>query len=367
MTTTNNNFIQDNIDFILSHFEHQHELFPRMIMTSKTGGQVKIEYESDIQKSKDKIFGYFKQASFIDCKINAFPFNTLHSIDIEVKNKTTASFIMIDLDLKDFKGNREKLDKRLKKTLDNLSHNLHNQAYPTVLWTGNGYHVYQPIEGIVFEKEKAFYDFLPYVDGNDLTTEFLRFAEKFFTGGKADPHHRPSIKSCLIRIPGTLNSKNGHAVELIQKWNGKKPAIQWVIRDFREYLIQKRIDKIKEKRKKSISKRRIQYQERQSNKIKWIERLLQTPIEDYRKQCLWRILCPYLINIRKVTNQEAFTILNEWLNKCDELRHLDFKVTKTIEEDLENVKGYLPPAKDKLKNQYKEIYHMLKTKSVLVD
>src|SRR4051794_20389872 len=121
MSDINGKFIRENIDFILSHFENQHELFPRTIMTSKTGGQVKIEYESDVQKSKNKIFEYFKQADFSDCKINAFPYNTEHDLDLEVKNKTTASFIIIDLDLKDFENNKEKLDKQLKKTLKNMS------------------------------------------------------------------------------------------------------------------------------------------------------------------------------------------------------------------------------------------------------
>ena len=35
---------------------------------------------------------------------------------------------------------------------------------------------------------------------------------------------------------------------------------------------------------------------------KWIEKLLQTPIEDYRKIVLWKILCPYLVNIHKVVS-----------------------------------------------------------------
>ena len=33
--------------------------------------------------------------------------------------------------------------------------------------------------------------------------------------------------------------------------------------------------------------------------ISWIEILLQTPIEDYRKNAIGLILAPYLINIRK--------------------------------------------------------------------
>ena len=86
---------------------------------------------------------------------------------------------MIDLDLKDIENkNKEKLDKHLYETLKNLFIKFNEESYPTVLWTGNGYHIYQPIKGMVFEKYKIFYDFLPYVDNKNLTTEFLRFAEK---------------------------------------------------------------------------------------------------------------------------------------------------------------------------------------------
>ncbi len=226
-------------------------------MTAKTAGQIKIEYESNVQNSKDKIFKCFKDSGFIDCKINAFPFNTEHSgVDFEVKNKTAATFIIIDLDLKDFENkSKERLDKQLKKTLDKLSLKFKGDAYPTVLWTGNGYHVYQPIDGIVFEEHKIFYDFLPYVDNRNLTTEFLRFSEKFFTNGKSDSNHLPSIRSCLVRVPGTINSKNGGGkqVRIIQKWNGKRPAIQLITTDFRDHLIQRRIDKIKEKGKRKVS------------------------------------------------------------------------------------------------------------------
>ena len=103
--------IKHNIEFILSHFQGQHKLFPRTIMTARTKGQKVIEYHTDEQKSKDTIFDYFKLAKFMDCKINAFPYNTAHSIDFDVKNKTAATFIMIDLDLNDFQNNKQKLDK----------------------------------------------------------------------------------------------------------------------------------------------------------------------------------------------------------------------------------------------------------------
>jgi len=372
-TTTNSviideETIRENINFILSHFENQHELFPRTIMTLKTRGQRKIEYESDIQKSKEKIFEYFKKSDFIDCKINAFPFNTEHTIvDFQVKNRTAASFIMIDLDLKDIENkNKEKLDKHLDETLKNLCIKFNEESYPTVLWTGNGYHIYQPIKGIVFEKYKIFYDFLPYVDNKNLTTEFLRFAKKVFTNGKDDPKHLPSIKSCLVRVPGTLNSKNNQKVRIIQKWDGKSPGIQWITSDFNDYLIKKKIDKVS---KKEINNKKKEYYNKklymQISKIIWIEKLLQTPIEDGRKQCLWQILCPYLINIRKLTNENAINILNQWLQRYDKVKKIDFDSTIYIKSDLKNVKEYLPPSKEKLKNQYPEIYNILKYKKII--
>jgi Primase X len=230
---------------------------------------------------------------------------------------------MIELDLKDFEKNKEKLDKQLMKSLKNMSIKFHGESNPTVLWIGNGYHIYQPIEGIVFEEHRLFYKFLLYVDSKNLTTEFLRFAKNLFTKEKADPNHRPSIKSCLVRVPGTINSKNNEAVKIIQKWDGKKPAIQWITNDFKLYLIQKRINNINKKdHRRSFSKKQYRHN-LQIHRIDWIENLLQTPIEDGRKQCLWRILCPYLINLRKLTKEEASVILNEWLKKCDTLRSVD--------------------------------------------
>ena len=51
-----------------------------------------------------------------------------------------------------------------------------------------------------------------------------------------------------------------------------------------------------------------------STTIVWIEKLLQTPIDDHRKFAVWRILAPYLINIRKCSVDEAFTSHNNKFN-----------------------------------------------------
>jgi hypothetical protein len=42
-------------------------------------------------------------------------------------------------------------------------------------------------------------------------------------------------------VPGTINGKNGSQVRIIQGWDGQRPCINWILRDFRRYLIEKKI------------------------------------------------------------------------------------------------------------------------------
>jgi hypothetical protein len=64
---------------------------------------------------------------------------------------------MIDLDLKDFQKSREILDKILSKVLKKIEEFIGGTR--TVLWTGNGYHIYQPVSGIILEGYESFYEF----------------------------------------------------------------------------------------------------------------------------------------------------------------------------------------------------------------
>jgi hypothetical protein len=264
--------IFEGIKFILSHFEKQHKLFPRTIKTCNTKDQVIVEYDPRVQNSINKIFNMFKESNYYDCKINCFPYNDSkqqqQTIDInseDVKNKTAASFIMINLDLQYFSYDKKKLDNILNMTLNKLSIKFYGESNPAVLWTGNGYNIYQPLEETTFENNKVYYDFLPYTDERDITTEFLRFAEKFFTDGKIDPPNLHSVKSCFITVPGTFNFKNGEQVKIIHKWDGKSPSIQWIAYDFKKYLVQKKIDKIHERKKEIVKMTKFNRLKSESN------------------------------------------------------------------------------------------------------
>jgi len=69
---------------------------------------------------------------------------------------------------------------------------------------------------------------------------------------------------------------------------------------------------------------RILRKETTGHSVSWIDSLLETPIEDHRKYVMWRILAPYLINVRELSKDEAFNVIRDWLNKCHQLRKLDF-------------------------------------------
>ena len=90
--------ISENVDFILSHF--QSPIFPRRIMTKRLGYQKEVF-------SKQEVLNYFKSSDYEDCRINAYPSFTSYQ-DI---NRVAPSFVMIDIDLRDFDNSRDKLDR----------------------------------------------------------------------------------------------------------------------------------------------------------------------------------------------------------------------------------------------------------------
>jgi hypothetical protein len=338
-----------NINFTLSHFDGQEFLFPRSIMTTKTNGQVFVD-------SKDQMVKFFDEADFVDCRINGYPYN--YDKDI---CKLYPSFIFIDLDLSLCFACTypiRKLDYILKQTLKKIKEDIN--GHPTVLWTSGGYHIYQPIKILTKDKEKQplesfieFKEFIPFIR-NDLTTEFIRFAGKYFTKGKGDPKHNPSIHSCLIRVPGTINSKNNEKVKIIQRWDGVEAITNNLVLPFLDHLIQLKIENeelMKSKRNPgSISN---------NKKIAWIDKLLETPIPDHRYYCLWHILIPYLKNIKGLSQNEIISILNEWFEKCNRMNKIKWNYTQRIKEQLKYDNGYPPISLENLKNENFELYELL--------
>lgn len=297
------------------------------------------------------------------------------------------NLVFIDLDLSNFDDDRKKLDKIKNSTLRKMEQL--NGSHPTVSWTGNGYHVYLPMDVPVLDNEYIFSkDKFPNIFSPKgkyshyyVSESFMQFAEDYFTGGKADPNHRPKYKTCLIRIPETFNSKclnkglskEESRVKILQKWNGKTIDAEPLVHEFRIWLTQQEINLSKDKRQKTLIKIEYKYespkrsnnQPKKVDRTEWIERLLQTPIEDYRKDCLWRIVGPYLRYVRNLSELEASKIMESWLVKCNNRRKLDFEPRLKIYSIIKGNKGFKPISYSKLKEENRDLYLLLEKKTAL--
>jgi hypothetical protein len=109
---------------------------------------------------------------------------------------------------------------------------------PTMLWTGNGVHICQPVEAMVLEQESLFAEF------DQPSQTFLKFAAQFLSDHKSDRNNNPAFKSCLLRIPGSINSKyieQSKQVKIIQRWDGFRPKANPLYYHFYIYLADRKL------------------------------------------------------------------------------------------------------------------------------
>lgn len=84
---------------------------------------------------------------------------------------------------------------------------------------------------------------------------------------------------------------------------------------------------------------------------------MQTLVADHRKYCIWRILAPYLINVKELSEMQASNIIKDWLDKCNQLKRLDFNPSQKIKKGLDSAtRGYYPLGLEKLKIENIELY-----------
>ena len=338
--------IEIGLDLILSHLEEP-TIFPRTIMTNKLGYQ-RIIY------TKEEALEHFIESNFIDCRINAFP---------SLKEGATwiPELIFIDLDLSDF-NTKKSLQIALNKILQNIKEKLENNAHPTILWSGNGYHIILPVYcPLELERIQEFQEF------DNPSERFLRFAKANLSNNKADKANNPSFRSCLLRIPNSLNAKclaKGESLEnskikIIQEWNRYRPSIKYLLTDFKRYLINQKIKELNKKRE--IEKRSGNQFNTENKNIFWIDKLLNTPISDFRKNATNLIIAPYLVNIKKLSYQQSFDILIDWLQQCNSFKKLNFKPDYLVKHALATaIEKRIPPMRlVTLKDLNLELYIIL--------
>jgi hypothetical protein len=217
---SNNSSIFYGVDFLLSHLSKPN--FPRTIATRITEGKQVVVHD------KIEALAYYKMANYEDCRLAAYPYNA-------DKLPQVIDFVMLDLDLNNFKFSRQKLDKTLNKILLSLKK---ENIEPSVIWSGNGYHVLVPLEPL----ESTLENMSEFVKFKEPSKYILRFLEKHIFNKKSDSVHNNTVSfgNCMLRVPGSINSKynnNRNKVSIIQKWNGKRLCITPLLGDFHAYLI----------------------------------------------------------------------------------------------------------------------------------
>ena len=147
---------------------------------------------------------------------------------------------------------------------------------------------------------------------------------------------------------------------LIQKWDGFRPEINYLLAGFTRYIINEKYTELLKAQKRSRRDSKYLVVDN-DNRINWVERLLQTPIQDHRKYCIWRILAPYLLNVRHLSYDESFNIIRDWLDRCNQLQRIDINVNQRINEGLRGAerKGFLQISKDKLEEENGELHYLL--------
>ena len=294
-----------SLELILKCSEESY--FPRTISTEKSKGkQIKVT-------SLDDVITYFEESDWIDCRISLFG-------DTEI-NEITPNAIFIDLDDKDA---LEIVKIRIYELIKGI---------PLIISTGNGYAIIQPIKMksmIGWGKEN--------ITDYELATKFLKYSKEYLTNGKADPQNNPSLKSCLIRVPHTINSKNGKIVEFVQSWNEDRVVTKNI--PFKKYL-------------ESINKNKsIKNYSGKINleKFQWCEKLLKIKIYDHRNFVLFDV-CRFLINLKKMSKNEATRIILKWLNSS---KYPKSKIEREIKQAQKD--GKLPRKLETIQNTSPKIY-----------
>jgi len=306
--------IEQGLDFILGHFEND---FPRTISTQRTQNrQVLID-------SREQALRYYEESDYLDCRISAFSEGERYRLE--------PNLIFVDLD-----------DRAAKNEVLALFHKTIG-GIPTILDTGHGYAVIQPIQispfqGVTYKTK----------DSEELSKLFLQWTERYLSNSKCDSANHPSLKSCMIRIPGSFNSKLGKngMVSIVCEWNKQRPTVENL--PFKKYLD----DLIK--REQCWTKRNSKLEK---GEIKYIENLLKQKPQDGRQRIFAMILCPYLVNVKQLPLDQCESILLNYF--------WDYIPRQLIRYKLNEVskKGILPYNISKMQDHDPELYNII-TKSI---
>ena len=79
---------------------------------------------------------------------------------------------------------------------------------------------------------------------------------------------------------------------------------------------------------------------------------------------MWRIIGPYLLNVKHISEAETAKTMEKWLYQCSHLKKLDFEPRIKIYGIIKGNKGFKPISYSKLKDENEELYLFLQKKNL---
>ena len=89
----------------------------------------------------------------------------------------------------------------------------------------------------------------------------------------------------------------------------------------------------------------------------YVEDLLAHPVSDGRHRLVWLVLAPYLVNIKKVEDEEAIEKIRAFVSVTGETRDMKRFVEYNVRRARRN--GLLPPTLSTLKTEHPDLYWLL--------
>ena len=223
----------------------------------------------------------------------------------------------------------------LEGTLYNITTKLH--ARPTILNTGIGLAILLPIKMGSWVNASQYGK-----HGEELSKLFLQYAGRELSSWYSDTANHPSLKSCMIRIPSSINTKNGKHVTVNGLWNRTRADVHSL--KFKKFV-------------KKLSDNELQLQQKRGtfvgNTISYIEKLLTSSISDGRKRVCNLILIPYMINVKQLSIKEAVEIIYKYFQGYVDRKSIMYESNRVLK------KGVFPYSLSKMRLMDSQLYDIV--------
>ena len=97
----------------------------------------------------------------------------------------------------------------------------------------------------------------------------------------------------------------------------------------------------------------------------YVDELLKRPVSDGRHRLVWLVLAPYLVNVRKLEDEDAIDRIRAFVSVAGETRDLKRFVEYNVRRARRN--GLMPPTLSTLKSEHPDIYSLLPSAALVTE